>query len=378
MTPEMLTIPAVRSLANHTARQLGGGISAEMPRQISEKLVADTEIFAGFKTYHQLKEASEYIRTEDGKMKDFETFYADLEELCGKYNKTWARAEYNHIKYSAEMAARWEDIVADKDLYDLTYVTRGDARVRADHAKLDGITLPVSDPFWAVGYPPNGWNCRCDVVQVPRGSKKYSNSKRVIEDLDSEVKGNELFMYNAGMTGRVMPPRHPYYGKKGYDHCLNDQLARKMGKNEPCEVLGSLRDNQRIKQIEKSIKSWAKKNKGVYTAPTTKTGKILISSKITERFLYHARTEHEKKMLKEIVLHNERLTFIREDKLGSKKDLNNPRDAKNVEKKKNRGVLSYTVYSYEDEQGKWKVGFENMNSSEAPYYIFTTKKKRPK
>ncbi|MCS2679780.1 hypothetical protein NXV81_04420 [Bacteroides ovatus] len=29
-----------------------------------------------------------------------------------------------------------------------------------------GITLPASDPFWAEFYPPNGWGCRCSVVQV--------------------------------------------------------------------------------------------------------------------------------------------------------------------------------------------------------------------
>lgn len=38
--------------------------------------------------------------------------------------------------------------------------------MRPEHAALDGVTLPPSDPFWEEFLPPNGWNCRCNVVQV--------------------------------------------------------------------------------------------------------------------------------------------------------------------------------------------------------------------
>ena len=31
--------------------------------------------------------------------------------------------------------------------------------MRPEHAALDRITLPMSDPFWESYYPPNGWNC---------------------------------------------------------------------------------------------------------------------------------------------------------------------------------------------------------------------------
>lgn len=44
------------------------------------------------------------------------------------------------------------------------YKTAGDDKVRPEHAELDGLILPASDPRWDKIFPPNGWKCRCYVV----------------------------------------------------------------------------------------------------------------------------------------------------------------------------------------------------------------------
>ncbi len=77
-------------------------------------------------------------------------------------------------------------------------------------------------------------------------------------------------------------------------------------------------------------------------------------------------------------MHNEKLSFMREDELGENKNMSNPKDLKNIERKKKRGVKSYTVYKYENENGVWKIGFERMERSETPYYIYPIRKKRRK
>jgi len=46
------------------------------------------------------------------------------------------------------------------------YVTMRDDRVRPNHRAWDGTVLPKNDPFWAKYWPPNGWNCRCQVIQI--------------------------------------------------------------------------------------------------------------------------------------------------------------------------------------------------------------------
>ena len=48
----------------------------------------------------------------------------------------------------------------------LKYVTCHDDRVRPEHAALDGIILPRSDPFWSSHYPPWDWGCRCLAVEM--------------------------------------------------------------------------------------------------------------------------------------------------------------------------------------------------------------------
>lgn len=90
----------------------------------------------------------------------------DVRKNDRTYNVNYLRAENNFVAASAEMAGRWESFMADGDRYHLQYRTQRDDKVRPEHAALDRVTLPPSDPFWADFYPPNGWNCRCTVVQV--------------------------------------------------------------------------------------------------------------------------------------------------------------------------------------------------------------------
>ncbi len=68
------------------------------------------------------------------------------------------------------LSAGRENALRDPDveqmLWGYTYVTVGDARVREEHEQIDGVTLPKNDRFWDNNIPPNGWNCRCQVIPV--------------------------------------------------------------------------------------------------------------------------------------------------------------------------------------------------------------------
>lgn len=110
------------------------------------------------------------------------------------------------------MAARWEDFADDGDGYLLQYRTAGDDKVRPEHAALNGVTLPKSDSFWDSYYPPNGWNCRCTVVEVlaPKYPTTDHNEamQRGEKALSKDSKG--MFRFNPGKQERTSPAYNPY------------------------------------------------------------------------------------------------------------------------------------------------------------------------
>lgn len=71
---------------------------------------------------------------------------------------------------TAYAAGHWQQIQETKaDAPFLMYDAVDDSATREEHAQWDGTVLPVDDPWWSTHMPPNGWNCRCSVVQVSRG-----------------------------------------------------------------------------------------------------------------------------------------------------------------------------------------------------------------
>ena len=68
---------------------------------------------------------------------------------------------------TAQAAGRWTQIQAVKNRRPyLRYVAIMDGRTREEHKKWHGLVLPVDHPFWDEHYPPNGWHCRCTVMQL--------------------------------------------------------------------------------------------------------------------------------------------------------------------------------------------------------------------
>lgn len=70
------------------------------------------------------------------------------------------------LAYSAGRINENADPAIQQILWGYEYVTVGDDRVRPEHAALDGVRLPKEDSRWNMIMPPNGWNCRCSVIEV--------------------------------------------------------------------------------------------------------------------------------------------------------------------------------------------------------------------
>lgn len=112
-------------------------------------------------------------------------------ERLGDFSRAYAQTVYRTNLNTAYTAGRFQQ-ARDPDVAQvigaMEYVTAGDADVRPNHALLDGIIAGVSDPFWNVFSPPNGYECRCSVRMVSR---------------------SELSRRNLIADGRVLSPRIP-------------------------------------------------------------------------------------------------------------------------------------------------------------------------
>lgn len=189
------------------------GLRQEVPPELTAAIDENTFYFSGFKTHHELVEASRLLKGDDGNFKPFEQFRRDVEAIDSTYNRNYLQAEYNFAAAASQMAVKWREWEQDGDDYDLQYRTAGDDRVREEHAALDGITLPPSDPFWNSYLPPNGWNCRCTTVQVRKG--KYPQS----DPEEAAARGaactarpkQQIFRFNPGKQQKIFPPKHPYF-----------------------------------------------------------------------------------------------------------------------------------------------------------------------
>lgn len=184
----------------------------EMSDIMRQRLQRSNYIFSGIKTFHELNEAFPSLLDENGNRKPFERFLNDVQKINDTYNANYLRAEYNFVQSSAQMAAKWEQFAEDGDRYNLQYRTAGDSKVRPAHAALNGVTLPPSDPFWQTYYPPNGWNCRCNVVQVRKSKYPVTPHdeamKRGEEALQDDTKG--IFHFNPGIQQKTIPDYNPY------------------------------------------------------------------------------------------------------------------------------------------------------------------------
>lgn len=169
------------------------------------RLTRDVWSFSAAKDYQQMRDLTLALRDETGKLREYDSFKTEAQNICDKYNEKWLRTEYDMAIASSQSAARWVDFTKDaKDIPFLKYQTVGDDHVRASHQVLDGIVRNIKDAFWSTHYPPNGWGCRCEAIQAPgiRGNQK---------EMPEESPVPEMFRTNLAQTGLIYPKNHPYY-----------------------------------------------------------------------------------------------------------------------------------------------------------------------
>lgn len=182
--------------------------------------------FSGAKTYQQLVEMNDLLVNEEGKIRSFSEYKAELNKVHEKYNRNYLQAEYQTAKRSAQAVRQWNGYQDDKDLFpNLQYMTVDDGKVRDEHKPLHKIIKPVDDPFWNTYFPPNGWRCRCYTKQTSEAATKGEHNATV----------EEAFKNNVGKTNDVFnEKKHPYFqipksDRKDVETAINNNLAIESG-----------------------------------------------------------------------------------------------------------------------------------------------------
>ena len=171
------------------------------------RLTQNVFSFSAAKNYQELRTITSALCDEEGHLRSFPDFRDQVSAINAKFNQAWLQTEYDTCIATATQSARWQQFQDQKNLFPyLRYQTAGDENVRDEHRALDGVTKRIDAPFWRTYYPPNGWNCRCEAIQVPEDEVQETADVTYHTPFVPE-----LFRNNSGQTGLIFPKGHPYY-----------------------------------------------------------------------------------------------------------------------------------------------------------------------
>lgn len=165
-----------------------------------ERLIAAIDNLVEFSVceeYQLFKELPENI--------DLDNNIAEYDELCEKYNKTYAAVENADIEYAMAIALTW---LHYSEQTMLTYMTMGDDRVRPTHAQLEGFTARRDEfPAWMI--PPIEYGCRCYLENSDGIAVAKINA---FDKVPSKPKTlSNIFEESIAKCGRIFGKAHPYF-----------------------------------------------------------------------------------------------------------------------------------------------------------------------
>jgi hypothetical protein len=282
---DLVEIKEFKELHSTTNSLLSNAIPQEVSNTLKAYLEKDVFVFSGLRTHAQLADARSYLKDEKGNIRSYNEFEQKVVKLNAQYNLNYLETEYNFAIQSGLSAEKWETFSDDDKRYYLQYRTAKDGKVRDSHLALDEITLPKSDAFWNNYMPPNGWNCRCNTVEVLADSYTKSDSSKANEKGEkatTQIGKNgknkaAMFRFNPGEEKKLFPSKNAYTPK----HCKGGKVDMS-GMIGISSIVLSLEDERcRAKKLlEEELKDFnKKKNASVFSKPIQEQYETVYNSK---------------------------------------------------------------------------------------------------
>ena len=197
------------------------------PKSLIQKFKKNLWQFSSAKTLVELEYINSLILDKNGRIKPEHQFMQDVRKANILFNRNYLQAEYQTAKRGAQMAHLWNKFLEQKEYYpNLVYRTVGDSRVRPEHAALNGVVKPIDDPFWKTYYPPNGWRCRCTVMNT---------AEKVSEGTFEDKTVKPEFHGNTALDEEILTSKGTFFKLLNKDHKakINAEL---MKYNMPMEI----------------------------------------------------------------------------------------------------------------------------------------------
>lgn len=341
-----------------------------------EQLRHSNEVFSAFKVHSMSQQLGDRLLDSNGKLKPFNKWLDEVKPIASHYVGPWLRTEYNTAVARAHYAADWKTFEANSDIFpNLQWMPTTSPNPDAEHRIFweNKLTRPIDDPFWDKHHPGDRWNCKCTleptdepVTDIPKPEDR------------EKAKPAQGLKGNPAKTGELFDKSHPYFPKNCKTCAFN---KRKMSiKNWFKNEQGDCNRCKRVKILRnlpiKELRSEVIKNrllptkKDISDYPNLRTQKAKLSLSALKKTMKHIYNYDMYLALQSVWgnLHN--IKFDRKSELGENKNLNDPKERLNIEKKKRRGVEYYNVYTFNFMRKKWEIKMEkHKDGYEQPYSI---------
>ena len=256
--------------------------------------------FSASKTEARLAAMTDLLIDDKIEIRSEDDFKKLANERVADLNQNYLTTEYNLSVAVGQNSAAYHRFLAEKDTVTsfVQYQTAGDSKVRNEHAKLDGRIFNLSDREAMKLWPPNGYGCRCEMVQYNRTPKEgeVMSGKTAQEMMDSENASwsKSQFNINRGDLKEVFTKSQFYSEIKGLPKKLNDMTFDKYDLQKWDEFKQDLNPIELDKTITTdNVKELFKKDKsGAFMAFKDYYGRKMI---LTEKnFDFHTKGKYVK------------------------------------------------------------------------------------
>lgn len=192
--------------------------------------------FSASKTEARLAAMSDLLIDKEAlQIRSFSDFKALAEEQVSSFNNEWLQTEYNLSVAVGQNSAAFHRFMAEKDTVTafVQYETAGDDLVRPAHDVLDGKIFNLNDPEAMKVWPPNGYGCRCEMLQYNRkplpGQVTSGKDALTLIKSSDERFADSQFEINRGDLKQVFTEKQFYKDIKSLPEKLNTMTFDKYG-----------------------------------------------------------------------------------------------------------------------------------------------------